>query len=128
MPVYYFLDGTGAQCFIEADRKPAYALACTRRFPESFERWDPEAKAFVIDEAAQLASRVTPLHIALMHERKAREAREIKNDRADPDMLLVREAEIRNITPDELADIVIAKAAEAEELELERQRASLSEG
>lgn len=126
MPVFMWSDLEGNQCFGEYLEKPVWASIKIPRLPESFEFWDSKTEKFVVDEEAKLKSKLSSQHIEKMHSRKATEARMILSGVSDTSMLVLREAEIRGIQPEELAKIILDKAEKEVVLELERQKFNLS--
>jgi|GEM_PF-2613644 len=124
---FYLIDAEGNQLFGSTEEAELPEGACeVPRLPGPFECWDAQACAFTYDAERHANAKAGLAHIKAMHTRKAIEAHLISAGVSAPGMMVVREAALRGITPVELAAIVRAKAAEAEELELERQAASLS--
>ena len=123
---FYRLDAEGNQLFGSTDAAvlPKGAREVPR-LPGAFERWDAKARAFVHDAEGHANARAGAPHIDAMRARKAIEAQFVAAGQALPSMLIVREAALRDVTPEELAAIVLAKVAAAEALELDRQAASL---
>lgn len=126
MRYFYRLDAEGNQLFgsTEGAALPKGAREVPR-LPGPFERWDAKARAFIYDAEGHANARAGAAHIDAMRARKVIEAQFIAAGQALPSMLLVREAALRGMAPEELAAIVLEKAAAVEAIELDRQAASL---
>lgn len=124
MPAFMWIDGD-QQCFGEFDEAPDWALREVPRMPEAFEHWDEAAGDFHYDAEGHANAQAGDDHIAEVRIRKAIEASLIVGGISSPEMLLVKEAGLRGVTPQGLAQTVLGKVAATDELELSRQAASL---
>jgi hypothetical protein len=125
MPAFMWIDDE-QQCFGEFDERPDWALREVPRMPGPFEHWDEEASDFRYDAEGHANAEAGKDHIVEVRIRKAIEASLIVGGWRAPDMLVVKEAELRGVEPEELAQLVLSKVARTDELELDRQAASLT--
>ena len=123
METFYQLVGPDGvdECRVLGEREtmPEGAVAIPR-LPAMHEHWDRDAGEFVVDEEA-LADHGLTGHKAMAHAMKITEARLLLAGVAI-DGILSAEADIAGIAPNELAEMVLAKAEPFVALELERRR------
>lgn len=129
---YVNADDSVSYVMVDDDQKPPPAARGkpkpveVDRMPKAFEDYCPKKKCWTFDKAARADSQAGLMHIHIAHAIKSIEARLVKAGYQEQAIVLSREAEIRGISINEMADLVLQSESGFVDLECERIKSKLS--